>query len=48
MLYFVPACMDILIRMGLMFLQPLLTILVWLLVVSTLVSMFQRLTRSNG
>ena len=43
MLYFVPTCMDILIRMGLMFLQPLLTILVWLLVVSTLVSMFQRL-----
>src|ERR1700683_1957913 len=43
MLYFVPTCMDILIRMGLMFLQPLLTILVWLLVVSTLVSMGQRL-----
>src|SRR3984957_17408089 len=48
MLYFVPSCLDILIRMGLIFLQPLLTTLVWLLVLSTLVSMFQRLTRSNG
>lgn len=43
MLYFVPTCMDILIRLGLRFLQPLLTILVWLLVASTLVSMGQRL-----
>ena len=43
MLYFVPTCMDILIRLGLRFLQPLLTILVWLLVLSTLVSMGQRL-----
>ena len=42
-LYFVPAFMDILIRMGLLFLQPWLTILVWLLVLSTLVSMGQRL-----
>ena len=42
-LYFVPSCMDILIRMGLRFLDPLLTILVWLLVLSTLVSMGQRL-----
>ncbi len=42
-LYFVPACMDILIRMGLLFLRPWLTILVWLLVLSTLVSMGQRL-----
>src|SRR6202167_21465 len=48
MLYFVPTCMDILIRMGLVFLQPLLTILVWLLVLSTLVSMFQRLMLSRG
>jgi phosphatidylglycerophosphate synthase len=48
MLYFVPTCMDILIRMGLMFLQPVLTILVWLLVVSTLVSMAQRLMLSRG
>ena len=42
-LYFVPSAMDILIRMGLRFLDPLLTILVWLLVLSTLVSMGQRL-----
>jgi len=48
MLYFVPTCMDTLIRMGLMFLQPLLTILVWLLVLSTLVSMVQRLMLSRG
>ena len=43
MLYFVPTCMEILIRLGLRFLQPLLSILVWLLVLSTLVSMGQRL-----
>jgi CDP-diacylglycerol---glycerol-3-phosphate 3-phosphatidyltransferase len=43
-LYFVPSLMDILIRTGLRFLDPLLTILVWLLVLSTLVSMGQRLT----
>jgi CDP-diacylglycerol--glycerol-3-phosphate 3-phosphatidyltransferase len=42
MLYFVPLCMDILIRLGARFLQPLLTTLVWLLVASTLVSMAQR------
>jgi len=42
-LYFVPTIMDILVRMGVVFLQPLLTILVWLLVLSTLVSMGQRL-----
>ena len=42
-LYFVPTIMDSLIRLGLSFLQPLLTILVWLLVLSTLVSMGQRL-----
>jgi phosphatidylglycerophosphate synthase len=43
MLYFVPTCMETLIRLGLHFLQPLLVILVWLLVLSTLVSMGQRL-----
>jgi CDP-diacylglycerol--glycerol-3-phosphate 3-phosphatidyltransferase len=43
MLYFVPLCMDILIRLGVRFLQPLLTILVWLLVLSTVVSMGHRL-----
>jgi CDP-diacylglycerol--glycerol-3-phosphate 3-phosphatidyltransferase len=42
MLYFVPPCMDILIRMGFGFLEPLLRILVWLLVLSTLISMGQR------
>jgi CDP-diacylglycerol--glycerol-3-phosphate 3-phosphatidyltransferase len=42
-LYFVPSILDILIRMGLRFLAPLLTILVWSLVLSTLVSMAQRL-----
>src|ERR1700730_18349471 len=42
-LYFVPSIMDILIRMGLRFLDPLLTILVWLLALSTLISMGQRL-----
>ncbi len=43
LLYFVPSIMDILIRMGVRFLAPLLTILIWLLVLSTLVSMGQRL-----
>ena len=43
MLYFVPTCMDIVIRLGWRFLKPALTILVWLLVASTLVSMGQRL-----
>ena len=42
-LYFVPLCMDIFIRLGLRLLQPLLTALVWILVLSTLVSMGQRL-----
>lgn len=43
MLYFVPTCLEIVIRLGLRFLQPALTVLVWLLVASTLVSMAQRL-----
>jgi CDP-diacylglycerol--glycerol-3-phosphate 3-phosphatidyltransferase len=42
MLYFVPALVDILIRLGARLLRPLLAILVWALVVSTLVSMVQR------
>lgn len=42
-LYFVPLCLDILTRMGLHFLHPLLSLLVWMLVLSTLVSMGQRL-----
>jgi len=47
MLYFVPPCMDILIRLGVRSLQPLLTLLVWILVLSTLVSMSQRLMFSR-
>jgi phosphatidylglycerophosphate synthase len=43
MLYFVTPCMDILIRLGMSFLRPFLTLLVWILVLSTLVSMGQRL-----
>jgi phosphatidylglycerophosphate synthase len=41
-LYFVPPCADALIRLGVTFLKPLLTIFAWGLVVSTLVSMFER------
>lgn len=41
-LYFVPLCGEILIRLGLRFLQPVLVLVVWLLVISTLVSMSQR------
>ena len=48
MLYFVPLCMDIAIRLGLGFLHPLLVLLVWLLVASTLVSMGQRLLFSRS
>lgn len=42
-LYFVPLCVDSLIRMGLRFLEPWLTLLVWVLVCSTVLSMGQRL-----
>jgi len=42
-LYFVPPLLDILVRMGFAFIQPVLTILAWLLVLTTLVSMGQRL-----
>jgi CDP-diacylglycerol---glycerol-3-phosphate 3-phosphatidyltransferase len=41
-LYFVPPCMEPVIRLGAHFLKPVLTILVWALVTSTLVSMAQR------
>jgi CDP-diacylglycerol--glycerol-3-phosphate 3-phosphatidyltransferase len=47
MLYFAPTCMEIVIRLGARWLQPLLTILVWMLVLSTLVSMGQRLMLSR-
>lgn len=43
MLYFVPTAMESIVRLGARWLQPLLTILVWALVLSTLVSMGQRL-----
>jgi len=42
MLYFAPTIVEILIRLGAGFLQPVLTVLVWALVLSTLVSMTQR------
>jgi len=47
MLYFVPTCMEIIIRLGVHWLQPLLTVLLWILVLSTLVSMGQRLMLSR-
>lgn len=45
-LYFFPPCGVILIRLGLTFLQPVLVVLCWLLVASTLVSMAERATLS--
>ena len=42
-LYFVPTCADCVIRLGLHFLAPLLAIFVWLLVLTTILSMGQRL-----
>lgn len=42
-LYFVPTCADCLVRMGLHFLALPLAIFVWLLIVTTLISMGQRL-----
>jgi len=42
-LYFVPLGGDILVRLGLTFLQPLVTVIAWLLVVTTLISMAERL-----
>lgn len=47
MLYFAPPILEILIRLGAGALQPLLTVLVWALVLSTLVSMGQRLVFSR-
>ncbi len=44
MLYFAPTCIDALIRLGVVILRPLLTVLAWILIVSTIVSMLQRLT----
>jgi phosphatidylglycerophosphate synthase len=47
-LYFAPPCVDILIRLGLQFLRPALIVLVWGLVLSTVVSMGQRLWFSRS
>lgn len=47
MLYFAPPIMDILIRLGASYLRPLLAILVWVLILSTLLSMGQRLMFSR-
>ncbi|SRR5579875_2221265 len=44
MLYFLPPCADALTRVGAVFLRPVLTALVWLLVLSTIASMIQRLS----
>jgi phosphatidylglycerophosphate synthase len=43
MLYFAPTAVETASRLGASFLRPVLTVLVWLLVLSTLVSMVQRL-----
>jgi hypothetical protein len=45
-LYFVPPCLAILIALGFRRFQPVLTVLVWALVASTVLSMGQRLTFS--
>ena len=47
-LYFVPLCMEILIRLGLQFLHPVLLVLCWLLVLSTIISIGERLLLSWG
>ena len=48
MMYFAPPCVEIFVRLGVRWLQPLLTIFVWMLVLSTLVSMGQRLMLSRS
>ena len=45
-LYFVPLCGDTLVRLGLEFLRPAVLLVCWLLVLSTVVSMTQRLIMS--
>lgn len=47
-LYFAPLVGDIVIRLGMSALQPVLTLLVWALVVSTVVSMAERLWAVTG
>lgn len=46
MLYYVPLALDIVIRLGARFLQPVLKLLVWGLVASTVISIVQRLAAS--
>jgi phosphatidylglycerophosphate synthase len=48
MLYFVPPIMDVVIRLGVSFLRPLLVVIAWALVVSTVLSMYHRLRASLG
>ena len=47
-LYFAPLGGDILVRLGVWFLQPLVAVACWLLVVSTVVSIGQRLSYLRG
>jgi CDP-diacylglycerol--glycerol-3-phosphate 3-phosphatidyltransferase len=47
MLYFVPPCVEALVRLGADFLRSLLTVFVWLLVLSTIASMVQRFLSSR-
>src|ERR1700675_3399399 len=47
-LYFAPPCVEIVVRLAVHWLQPLLTVFLWLLVLSTLVSMGQRLMLSRS
>jgi phosphatidylglycerophosphate synthase len=48
MLYFVPLCVELAIRLGAPFLRPALTLLVWALAASTVISMGQRLVFMFG
>jgi CDP-diacylglycerol--glycerol-3-phosphate 3-phosphatidyltransferase len=47
-LYFAPLGGDILVRLGLRFLQPLVTLLAWILVLTTLISMAERVRAVRG
>jgi CDP-diacylglycerol--glycerol-3-phosphate 3-phosphatidyltransferase len=48
MLYFIPPLADTLIRLGAHLLQPVLVVLCWALVISTLLSMYHRLKAGMG
>jgi phosphatidylglycerophosphate synthase len=47
-LYFVPACGDTLVRLGLTFLRPAVSLVCWLLIASTCVSIAQRAIAVRG